>query len=109
MADNPQVSTPEPVLKAFGAWGSLATLVVTAVGVLVSVGVLSSQDAATLTSTLDYVNAHFVEVGTAVVGIVSVVSGLVSGVVTAVTARSKVVPVDSDAYVITPVDQQVGR
>lgn len=89
----PTASTPEPVVKAWGIYGSLATVVVTLIGVGSAVGILSSEQAALATDVLNYVSANFVVVGSAVVGVVSLVSGLVSGGVTAAVARRHVTPV----------------
>jgi hypothetical protein len=93
VTDEPTASTPEPVLKAFAIYGSLATVVVTLLGVAVAIGVLSSDQASAINGVLDYVSTNFVSVGSAVVGVVSLVSGLVSGGVTAVVARRHVTPV----------------
>lgn len=93
VADEPTASVPEPVLKAFAIYGSLASVIVTLIGVATAVGVLSSEQAAVVNEVLDYVSANFVTVGSAVVGVVGLVSGLVSGGVTAAVARRHVTPV----------------
>ncbi len=105
MTTPPQTaSTPEPVLKAAAVWGSLATLLVTTVGVLVAVGVLTSEQAAALSTVVDYVSSNIVTVGTVVVGLVSLVSGLAGSFATAAVGRRHVSPVPQVTVVeATPV------
>lgn len=93
VSNEPVAETPEPVLKAAALWGSLAAFLVTAVGVLVAVGVLSSEQAALLNTTVDYISSNLVPVGTVVVGLVGLISGLVSSHATALVARRQVTPV----------------
>jgi hypothetical protein len=89
----PTASTPEPVVKAAAIWGSLSALLITGLGVLVSVGALSSTDAGTYYTAIDAVSTNFVPVGSSIVGIVGLVSGIVSPLVAAFVARRKVTPV----------------
>lgn len=93
VTDEPTASTPEPVLKAAAIFGSIATVVVTLVGVAVAVGVLSSDQAALVNGVVDYVGTQIVPVGTAIVTVVGLVSGLAGSFATAAVARRKVTPV----------------
>lgn len=86
-------STPEPVLKAAALWGTLSTVLVTAVGVLVSVGALSTAQGDVVNGVVDFVTTNIVPVGSAIVGIVGLVSGLVAAHATALVARRQVTPV----------------
>ncbi len=90
-------STPEPVVKAAAVWGSLSTLIVTAVGVLIAVGVLSSEQADALSAVVDYVSLNIVPVGSVVVGLVSLVSGLAGSFATALVGRRSVTPIPPTA------------
>jgi hypothetical protein len=92
-ATQPTASTPEPVVKAAALWGSLSALFITGIGVLVSVGALSSTDAGTYYTAINSVSTNLVPVATAIVGIVGLVSGVVSPLVAAFVARRKVTPV----------------
>lgn len=89
----PTASTPEPVLKAAAIWGSLATVVVTLLGVATAVGVLSSEQVTAINDVVDYVSANLVPVGTALLGAFTLVSGLAGSFATAAVARRKVTPV----------------
>jgi len=89
----PTASTPEPVLKAAALWGSLSALAITTIGVLVAVGALSSAEAEGYYSAIDSVSTNLVPVATAIVGVVGLISGVVSPIVAAVVARRKVTPV----------------
>lgn len=89
----PTASTPEPVIKAAAIWGSLSALIVTGLGVLVAVGTLSSEQAAVVNQVVNYVTVNLVPVGSVIVGLVGLLSGLVSSHVTALVARRHVTPV----------------
>lgn len=89
----PTDSTPEPVIKAAAIWGSLAAFVAMAVSVLVTVGVLSSEQASAIGDVTTYVSANFIPVGTALAGLFTLVGSLVSAHVTALVARRHVTPV----------------
>lgn len=86
-------STPEPVLKAAAVWGSLATFIITALGVLVAVGALSTDQADAIGGVITYVGANFVPVASAVVGVTSLISGVAASFATAAAGRRKVTPV----------------
>lgn len=89
----PTQSVPEPVIKAAAVWGTLSAFIVTAVGVLVAVGVLSNEQAAAINDIVGYVSSNIVAVGSVVVGLVGLISGLVSAHATALVARRHVSPV----------------
>lgn len=89
----PKASTPEPVVKAAALWGSLSALFITGIGVLVAVGALSTAEADVYYSTIDAVSTNLVPVATSIVGIVGLISGIVSPLVSAFVARRKVTPV----------------
>lgn len=91
--DEPTADTPEPVLKAAALWGTLSAFIVSLIGVLVAAGVLSSDQAQVLNDTVTAITTNIVPVGIAIVGIVGLVSGIVSHLVTAFVARRKVTPV----------------
>lgn len=93
VVNQPTESTPEPVLKAAAVWGTVSAVVVTGVGLLVTFGVLSSEQAAILNDVVSYVTVNIVPVGTAIVGVTGLVSGLVASHATALVARRKVTPV----------------
>lgn len=86
-------STPEPVVRAAASWGSVATLLVTAVGTLTTLGVLTSEQADAISALTVYVTENLVVVGTVSVGVVSLVSGVVGAFTTALVGRRKVSPV----------------
>lgn len=92
-SDQSTASTPEPVVKAAALWGSLSALFITGIGVLVAVGSLSSTEASTYYTAIGAVSTNFVPVATAIVGIVGLVSGIVSPLVSAFVARRHVRPV----------------
>lgn len=104
----PKASTPEPVVKAAAIWGSLSALLITGLGVLVSVGALSSTDAGTYYTAIDAVSTNFVPVGSSIVGIVGLVSGIVSPLVAAFVARRKVTPVAEAPLAVVPNDKPAG-
>lgn len=89
----PTAATPEPVVKAAALWGGLSALFITGLGVLVSVGALSTTEAGVYYSAIDSVSTNLVPVATAIVGVVGLVSGIVSPLVAAFVARRKVTPV----------------
>jgi hypothetical protein len=90
---HPAEPTPEPVLKAAAVWGSLATIIVTLLGVASAVGVLSTEQSAMVTDVVGYVSANIVPVGSALLGAFTLVSGIVASFATATVARRKVTPV----------------
>lgn len=90
---NPRASTPEPVLKAAATWGSVAALLVTALGVLVAVGALSTEQVQGINDVVTYVGDNFVPVASAIVGVTSLVSGVAASFATAAVGRRKVTPV----------------
>jgi hypothetical protein len=89
----PKASTPEPVLKAAAVWGTLATFAVSALGVLVAVGALSTEQSEGLYGVVNYVSVNFVPVASAVVGVTSLISGVAGSFATAAVGRRKVTPV----------------
>ncbi len=93
MTHTPTASTPEPVIKAAAVWGSLATFVVTALGVLVAVGALSTEQSESISGVVTYVSDNFVPVASAVVGVTSMISGVVASFATAAVGRRQVTPV----------------
>lgn len=92
-APEPVESTPEPVLKAAAIWGSLATGIVTVLGILVALNKISADQAAQINVGLDYVTTNLPLVVGSIVGLVSIVSGLAGSTATALVARRKVRPV----------------
>lgn len=86
-------ATPEPVLRAAALWGTLVSVVVPLLGALVATGVLSAEQADTLTTLTDYVTSNIVPVGVALVGATGLVTGVVSSFATAAVGRRKVTPV----------------
>ena len=89
----PTEPTPEPVIRAAAIWGTLATGIVTVLGILVALGKVSDEQASQINQGLDYVTANLPLVVGSIVGLVSIVSGLASSAATAAVARRKVTPV----------------
>lgn len=100
----PTAAAPEPVLKAAAIWGTIATFIVTAVGVLVAVGVLSTEQAAVIGQVADYVSVNIVPVGSVIVGLVGIFSGGAAAGVTAAVARRHVSPAR-----VHPLDRKANR
>lgn len=99
VTDQPKASTPEPVLKAAASWGVLVPFIVSAVGVLVGVGVLSNEQAELINNITDYITANLVPVGAVVIGLSSLVSGVLGSFTTAAVGRRKVTPVPENKAV----------
>lgn len=102
MSDAPNVSTSEPIYAAAAKIGTVMATLLGVVGGAVQLGLVSSDQADAINQVGAQVTSALPELAGAVTLIVGVVSGILASVATAWSARKKVVPVDSDAVVITP-------
>jgi hypothetical protein len=89
----PTASKPEPVVKAAVVWGGVATFAMAVIGVLVSVGKLTDEQAKVLSYSVDYVTNNIPVWGGLLVGLFSVFSGGAAAAATAAVGRRKVTPV----------------
>lgn len=89
----PTASTPEPVRKAALLYGSIVTVLVTLLGAAVTLGVLSSEQAAAINSLIDYVGTAIVPLGVMLTAVSSLVAGVAGAWTTAEVGRRKVTPV----------------
>lgn len=90
---DPVESVPEPVRAAAWTWGTLATAITTAIGVAAAVGFLSVEQADLLNQVVGLVSTAIVPVGSIIVLVTGLVSGLAGAHATAAVARRKVTPV----------------
>jgi hypothetical protein len=97
VTDTPTESVPEPVRAAAGLWGTLVGFVGLAVSALTSFGVLSIVQASQINTLTEYVSANLVPVGTALVGLWTLVGALAGSHITAAVGRRKVQPVETAA------------
>jgi hypothetical protein len=101
MSSSPTESTQEPIYKAATTVG---TAIATGLGVLggaVQLGVISSDQADTITQIGNQVTTQLPALAGAVTVIVGIVSGVGASVLTAWHARKKVVPVNSDTFTVS--------
>lgn len=97
MSDQPNVSTSEPIYKAAATVGTVIATVLGVLGGAVTLGVVSSDQAAAITQVGQQVTASLPQLAAAVTVVVGVVSGVGASVLTAWSARKQVRPLDSDA------------
>lgn len=89
----PTASTPEPVRAAAGLWGTVVGFVGMAVSALSAFSVLTTVQVTQINALTEFVSTNLVPVGTALVGLFTLVGTLAGAHVTAAVARRKVTPV----------------
>jgi hypothetical protein len=89
----PTASVPEPVRAAAGLWGTVVGFIGLAVSALTSFGVLTVVQASQINTLTEYISSNLVPVGTALVGLFTLVGALAGAHVTAAVGRRKVQPV----------------
>lgn len=101
MSSSPTESTSEPIYAAAVKVGTAIATLLGVLGGAVQLGIVSSDQADTITQIGTQVSSALPELAGAVTVIVGIVSGVGASVLTAWHARKKTVPVDSDTYVIS--------
>ncbi len=97
MSDHPTVSTSEPIYKAAATVGTVIATVLGVLGGAVTLGVVSSDQAAEITAVGQQVTTALPQLAAAITVVVGIVSGIGASVLTAWQGRKHVRPLDSDA------------
>lgn len=108
MSSSPTESTPEPIKAAAATIGTVVASVVGLLGAAVSLGVISTQQADSLTAAGDELTSALPALAAAITVIIGVVSGVAASLATAWKARKDVVPTNSDVFAVVPADPAVG-
>lgn len=102
MSSSPTESTSEPIYAAAAKVGTAVATLLGVLGGAVQLGIVSSDQAATINQIGAQVTTALPELAGAVTVIVGIVSGVGASVLTAWHARKKVIPADSDVYDVVP-------
>lgn len=108
MSSQPNESTPEPVKAAAATVGSAVTALIGLLGGAVALGLITNDQADIVTTAGNTFLTDLPTLATAITVISTIVGGLAASLATAWHARKKVIPTDSDVFVVAPADPATG-